>query len=141
MQRLVEAARRALDEAGGVSSVVIAPVPSTTWPARDRVAHGLADGLGGAMIDGLAWEEAPPDRQGTLLNNDQRRQNVSQRMTWVGPPPPLGATVIVLDDYVGSGATMREAARVLKKGVKITGLVIPVAVARIKWRLGRPGIV
>jgi predicted amidophosphoribosyltransferase len=88
--------------------------------------------------DGLAWQEPPEARQGTLLNNDQRTANVDRRMTVVGKPPEGG--ILLLDDYTGSGATLREAARVLKVAGH-TGVKIPITLARVRWRLGRPGMV
>jgi len=112
----------------------VVPLPSSSWAGRDRVVNLL----GRPSWDGLRWAEAPEARQGTLLNNDQRRANVDGRMTISGAPPV--GDVLLLDDYTGSGATLREAARALKAAGH-EGARVPLAFARVRWRLGRPGIV
>jgi ATP-dependent DNA helicase RecQ len=52
----------------------------------------------------------------------------------------VSGNVLLVDDYTGSGSTLREAARALEAAGH-TGRRIPLAVARVRWRLGRPGIV
>jgi predicted amidophosphoribosyltransferase len=47
----------------------------------------------------------------------------------------------LLDDYVGSGATISEAARVLRKNANLTQEIIPFTIASIKWKLGQSGMV
>ncbi|NCG18080.1 MAG: hypothetical protein GWP91_03590, partial [Rhodobacterales bacterium] len=115
-------------------NATVVPIPSSSWAGRDAVVQAL----GLPVWDGLAWRDVPEARQGTLLNNDQRKANVDKKMMLTGPAP--SGPLILLDDYVGSGATLREAARALKQaGHK--GKKIPLTVARVRWRLGRPGIV
>lgn len=143
VERLCAAARELAAEAGDDVPVglVIAP-PSRTWAQRDEVTRRVAAAVGArAVLDGLVWRDAPEARQGELLNNDQRKANVDGRMAWTGGQLPAGASVILLDDYVGSGATLREAARALSKAPGASAAPIPLAVARVRWRLGRPGIV
>ncbi|MBS0619890.1 MAG: hypothetical protein JSS61_00315 [Verrucomicrobia bacterium] len=53
-------------------------------------------------------------------------------------PIPSG-TLLLLDDYIGSGATMKEAARALR--TQTDQPLIPFTIAAIKWRLGSPGFV
>lgn len=120
---------------GGVVSI-----PSRTWYARDKVANFLAYHLQVPVVsDLLSWTELPPKRQGELLNNDQRHYNVHQRMKAdESVAIPCGA-LILLDDYIGSGNTMKEAARALRKTKKITNELIPFTIAAIKWHLGKPG--
>ena len=48
--------------------------------------------------------------------------------------------ILLFDDYIGSGATMREAARALRSLNKNITLV-PFTIAVVKWRLGAPGFV
>ena len=51
---------------------------------------------------------------------------------------PSGA-LILLDDYIGSGATIKEAARTLRKSYHQP--LIPLTIATLKWRLGKPGFI
>jgi len=112
----------------------LVPLPSSTWGGRAAVIAAI----GLPVWDGLRWSQQPEARQGTLLNNDQRKANVQGLMTVTGSPPT--GPVLLLDDYTGSGATLREAARALKKAGH-DGTRTTLAVARVRWRLGRPGIV
>jgi len=142
VERLCAAARAAAASAGGLPVGLVVAPPSRTWAQREEVTRQVAAAVGArAVLDGLVWRDEPEARQGELLNNDQRRANVDGRMAWTGGPLPAGAAVILLDDYVGSGATLREAARALSRAPGASGPPIPVAVARVRWRLGRPGIV
>ena len=49
--------------------------------------------------------------------------------------------ILLLDDYVGSGATISEAARVLRKDFNFKQEVVPFAIAAVKWKLGQSGMV
>jgi ATP-dependent DNA helicase RecQ len=129
--RMVQLAR----ELGQFAAVV--PLPSSTWAGKDLTAQALAEGLGIPVTAILRWKSHPEARQGTLLNNDQRRANVAGRMT--AEQAPQG-DLLLLDDYTGSGATMREAARALKAAGH-NGNRVPITMARVRWRLGRAGIV
>jgi len=135
LDRLAEVARGL----GGFAAVV--PLPSRTWRHRDAAARGLAARLEIPVADLLRWKRPPEARQGQLTNNDQRRANVHGRMAVVGDDP-LGGDLLLLDDYSGSGATLREAARCLKAARPAgAGGCAPLTVARVRWRLGRSGIV
>lgn len=115
-------------------------LPSRTWQARDRVATILAKHLEVPMLDMLAWQECPPKRQGELLNNNQRHDNVHQRMqvkTQIRVPQ---GTLILLDDYIGSGNTIKEAARALR-AQGILNELVPFTIAAVKWSLGKQGFV
>jgi hypothetical protein len=59
-------------------------------------------------------------------------------MAATGPLP--GGRVLLLDDYTGSVSTFKEACRALR-AIGHEGSFVPLAVARVRWRLGRPGIV
>ena len=94
------------------------------------------------MTNLLAWRDEPEARQGTLLNNDQRRENVNGRMIVTGPVRlPADKALLLLDDYTGSGATLKEAARTLQTMGGFSGAVVPLTVARVRWRLGARGMV
>lgn len=115
-------------------------VPSKTWQARDQVAKLLGDAIQVPVMDFLlAWREDPPKRQGELLNNDQRRDNVKGRMKANVAFQTTGS-FILFDDYIGSGNTLKEAARALRER-GIENKLIPVTVAAVKWHLGKPGYV
>ncbi|MEQ1566091.1 MAG: RecQ family ATP-dependent DNA helicase [Myxococcota bacterium] len=122
---------------GPFAAVVAAP--SRTWAGRDAVAAAVARAVGAPVVDALQWREVPEKRQGEWSNNDQRAENVQRRMTAAAPVP--AGRVLVLDDYTGSGATLREAARALRDDGGHKGEVVPLTVARVRWRLGRPGLV
>ncbi len=49
-------------------------------------------------------------------------------------------TLILLDDYIGSGNTLKEAARALRDHNIINELV-PLTIAAVKWGLGKQGFV
>jgi ATP-dependent DNA helicase RecQ len=49
-----------------------------------------------------------------------------------------GGDLLVLDDFIGSGATLREAGRVLRKA-KFPGAIVPLTLARVRWKLGAAG--
>ncbi len=122
-------------------------VPSRTWQQRETTASYIADLLGiKAYPNLLAWKEIPLARQGELLNNDQRRHNVDGRMQLTGllvrpgAPPPKKA-ILLLDDYTGSGATLKEAVRVLRQEGGFTAGIVPFTVARVRWRIGARGMI
>lgn len=118
----------------------IIPILSTTWKARDSLLHLLSNHFTiPVLLELLRWKEPPPKRQGELLNNDQRHHNVHQRME-LNPlqPVPSGA-LILFDDYIGSGNTLKEAARAIRATKTISNEIIPFTIAALKWHLGKPG--
>lgn len=117
-------------------------LPSRTWGARNEVAKFIANHLGVPLfLDFLIWRELPVKRQGELLNNDQRRYNVSNRMSVNHNVIIPNDSILLLDDYIGSGATFKEAARVLRKEKGFDKEIVPFTIATVKWRLGKPGII
>ncbi|MFG0316944.1 MAG: RecQ family ATP-dependent DNA helicase, partial [Planctomycetota bacterium JB042] len=127
VRRLLERRIDALAERHAFAAVVA--VPSRTWAQRTRVAEDVAARLGVPVVDALAWETVPDVRQGELENNDQRRANVKGRM--IADPDVLPAgPLLLLDDYVGSGATLAEAVRALRKGAGFADDVVPLTIAR-----------
>jgi ATP-dependent DNA helicase RecQ len=117
--------------------IAVVPLPSNTWRAKEFVAKELANHLSAPLLDCLVWKEQPAARQGELLNNDQRQFNVSGKME-TKETPPVGP-LLLLDDYIGSGATMKEAARALRQWSKSP--LVPLTIAQVKWRLGKTGFV
>lgn len=123
---------------GMVRAVV--PLPSTTWKGRARTAKAIADFLQVPLFaDLLVWKTPPEHRQGTLLNNDQRKLNVHKKMEAAHTPPE--GPLLLLDDYTGSGATLKEAARALRTAGGKELVLIPLALATVKWRLGSIGFI
>jgi ATP-dependent DNA helicase RecQ len=119
----------------------IIPIPSRTWLARNKLARILSEHLKiPVFLETLKWREYPVSRQGELLNNDQRRFNVNQKMTTSLITAIPQGTIILMDDYIGSGATIQEAARVLRKEAQFKNTIIPFTIAAIKWRLGKRGM-
>lgn len=121
-------------------SVIV--IPSRTWQARDAIATRIAHQLNvPVFLNYLHWKTFPKTRQGELLNNDQRRENVTRLMQVESSIHlPTGA-ILLLDDYTGSGATLMETASALRKEAKIDNPIIPFTIAAVKWRLGARGIV
>jgi len=120
----------------------IVPLPSRTWYSRDDIIKRLAGYLKiPALFDLLYWTNPPDARQGELLNNDQRKHNVMNRMLAETHFSIPKGTILLFDDYVGSGATLNEAARALREHGKINNIVLPFTVAAVKWRLGKRGMI
>jgi ATP-dependent DNA helicase RecQ len=117
-------------------------LPSKTWANRDAFIELVRKVTGAPLFpETLAWSAAPAKRQGELLNNDQRRENVKHRLALTSFPYIPSGAVMVIDDYTGSGATIKEAARVLRKELRLTCELIPFTVATVMWRLGHPGMI
>lgn len=113
-------------------------LPSTTWKSRESVAAALGGHLKVPVFgDLLFWNDPPTHRQGELLNNDQRRFNVHQKMKMNKEISLPSGSLLLLDDYIGSGSTLKEAARALREG--LTNPLVPFTIAAVKWRLGKPG--
>lgn len=124
----------------GYEKAAIVPIPSLTWAHRAVSARLFARASNCSIVDCLDWEKKPVQRQGELLNNDQRKANVQNKMHATRDLGDI-STVLLLDDYWGSGNTMKEAARALRKTGGFKGEIVPVAFARVKWKLGQPGMI
>ena len=115
--------------------VAVIAVPSQRWAQREAVANLLAHALGvPSWPDALSWREPPAEPQANLSNNDQRRQNVDGKLALGRILPP--GDLLVLDDIIGSGATLREAGRALGKQARRSGALVPLTLARVRRRLG-----
>jgi len=121
-----------------IAAVVL--LPSNTWKARKNIATALAEHLKIPLLgDLLSWKNPPTQRQGELLNNDQRHFNVLEKMEANKEIKVSAGALLLLDDYIGSGATMKEAARALRK--HLDNPLVPFTIASVKWRLGKPGFI
>ncbi len=118
----------------------VAPLPSRTWKAQGLYAKAVADHLNVPLLtELLSWQTVPEKRQGELLNNDQRHHNVHEKMQVHVPSTLPNGALLLLDDYIGSGSTIKEAARALRKVIDVP--LIPLTIAAVKWRLGKPGFI
>ncbi|CRX37907.1 RecQ family ATP-dependent DNA helicase [Estrella lausannensis] len=121
-----------------VTSIIA--IPSRTWMGRLPFAKALSEQLQIPLLEEvLHFESLPEKRQGDLLNNDQRAANVHEKMRALSTDLVPHGAILLLDDYVGSGSTIKEAARALRKSLK--NPIIPVTVAAVKWRLGQTGFI
>lgn len=131
-----------LKQASSLDSPIgaVVPLPSKTWKAQSGYAGALSEYLNVPLLSELLiWKTPPEKRQGELLNNDQRHHNVHEKMeAQLSDKLPAGA-LILFDDYIGSGSTIKEAARCLRK--KLDHPLIPLTIAAVKWRLGAPGFI
>jgi ATP-dependent DNA helicase RecQ len=142
--RLLELLELGLERLGSDRFGSVAALPSRSWAQREAVCAWLAARLGVPALELLRYasEDQPAARQGTLSNNDQRRDNV-RGVFALGPDVrrvPRGA-VLLIDDYIGSAATLREAGTVLRKLGKLDQELVPLMIARVRWKLGSPGMI
>lgn len=120
----------------------IIPLPSRTWQARNKIAGILAKHLKVPVFKELLyWDSEPLSRQGELLNNDQRQHNVKKKMKTRSDILLPPGTLLLLDDYVGSGATLTEAASSLREHLQLKNKIVPFTIAAVKWRLGKQGMI
>ncbi len=127
--------------AGRHRFTAVVPIPSRTWAQRQETARLAGETLGVPVLyDFLAMAFEPEHRQGQLLNNDQRRQNVRDLFRVVGNLNRTG-DILLLDDYTGSGATLKEVVNTIRKQTGFKGNIVPLTMARVRWRLGKPGMV
>ncbi|CAN5324776.1 hypothetical protein BH10PSE19_BH10PSE19_02060 [soil metagenome] len=140
LKQLIEACLSDLNRHHKLSCVMA--LPSRTWLARDAVATMIAMHLRiPVILDMLVWQELPVARQGELLNNDQRQHNVTGRMQCLANKSLPPGAILLLDDYIGTGATFNEAGRALRENAKINTEIIPFTIAAVKWRLGKRGMI
>lgn len=124
--------------------VAVVAAPSRTWTQREEAARLCAETLKiPCLLDLLHWSKVPAARQGELRNNDQRRTNLHKTMVCQAGvlPPDSGGGLLLLDDYTGSGTTLKEAVRALRVDLDFEGPIVPVTVARVRWRLGTTGMI
>jgi ATP-dependent DNA helicase RecQ len=122
----------------------VAMLPSRSWAQREAVGQWLAEKLEVPLLELVTYksDEQPAARQGTLSNNDQRRENVRGCFA-LGPDTrkvPRGA-VLLVDDYIGSASTLREVGQLLRKNGKLDREMVPLMIARVRWKLGSPGMI
>lgn len=114
----LEACARARFEVEAID--VILPMPLTVFHRIDRgynqsayIAKDLAKRVGRSFRDDVLARTGHPKRQAELSEED-RRENVKDTIAVEKPEFVKGRTVFVVDDVMTTGATLSEAARVLK---------------------------
>jgi ATP-dependent DNA helicase RecQ len=122
----------------------VAMMPSRSWAQRESLGQWLAEFLEVPLLEIVTYksDDEPAARQGSLANNDQRRENVSGCFA-LGPDARQvpGGAVLLVDDYMGSRATLREVGQVLRKAGKLKQDIVPLMIARVRWKLGQPGMI
>jgi ATP-dependent DNA helicase RecQ len=119
----------------------VVTVPSRTWGRRQEVGDLIARLLGVEHLPVIVHEREPESRQGQLHNNDQRRDNVKGCFgADFDVALPDGAMLLV-DDYVGSRSTLEEVATVLRKQLGWKDEIVPLVLARVRWKLGAAGMI
>lgn len=140
--RLLELLQRAVERLRDEHQLdAVVTVPSRTWDRRAEVGALIAGHLGVEHVAALRYAELPDARQGQLLNNDQRRDNVRGCFDADPSVLPAGGTLLLLDDYVGSRATLKEAVTALRKQAGWEGEIVPLTLARVRWKLGSAGMI
>ncbi|MGB4778131.1 ComF family protein [Microbacterium sp.] len=131
---LAVAVGAALTSASAGDDVVVVPVPSSRAAFRRR-GHHVAELIarrGGLEVARLLRVDAATADQ-RLLGRGERAANVAGSMRARGAP---GVQVIVVDDVVTTGATLREAARALEAaGATVRGAAAVASTSRV-WREG-----
>ncbi len=140
LQELIQKNLDELKQQYNIRSVIA--LPSRTWKGRVFLAKKISVYLQvPLLLEHLQWREIPVARQGELLNNDQRKANVDQHLQLKSNQKIPAGDVLLLDDYIGSSATIKEAARVLRKQAMVKDNIIPFTIAVVRWRLGKAGMV
>lgn len=109
-------------EALQAADAIVVPVPTSMWRRLARgidhplaIARGVRDGAGVRLAEMLTRQHRPMQTGSTL---ETRRRNVAGsmrvRLAWQATRP-AARVVVLLDDVMTTGATMREAARALRE--------------------------
>lgn len=103
--------RRGVDHAGRLARAVAA-----AWDPPLRVEARLA--------------RTRPTRPQAGLSDAARRRNLAGAVAWVGPAPPAGVMVLLVDDVLTTGATARACRDALVRAGAVDVIVAVVARAR-----------
>jgi len=113
------------------SKLVLVPVPAPFWRRISRgidhtgvIAKGVHKVTGGDLAPALRRRHRRPQ---VGLSQTDRQRNAAGSMSLHGHPRFDGCTILLIDDVRTTGATMGEAAKVLRRGLKERGQ-IPAAI-------------
>lgn len=111
------------------NDLLIVPIPLSPRRQRERsfnqsllIAQELSEHFSLPIIDGLKKIERQPQSE---LAAEKRSKNIANAFSWQGENL-AGQKIILVDDVVTTGATLAEAAKVLKKAgaKKVIGLAV-----------------
>lgn len=126
LARALAPALQAAVEAVGGPAVVVVPVPTSRAAFRRRgyrVVELVARRAGLRATPLLRQARATADQRG--LARDERRRNVAGSLR---ATDAAGLRVVIVDDVVTTGATLREAARALRAaGAEVVGAAVVAA--------------
>jgi len=120
--------------------VVIAPVPLYGWRQVGRgfnqaevLAAELAKQTGRSMVRPLV-RVRPTKSQAQIHSHQQRAQNVRGAFALVNPKVIEGRGMVLVDDVMTTGATLREAGRTLREGRpgELAAIVLAVADPKVR---------
>jgi ComF family protein len=121
-RQLAPALAASVRRASSSGSVLVVPIPTSAAAFRRRgyrVPDLIARRAGLDVLPLLKVARRTADQRG--LDRHARRSNVAGAFAVRGTPPP-GRRVVIVDDVVTTGATLAEAARVLRAaGVDVAG--------------------
>ncbi|MFH0712846.1 MAG: ComF family protein [Candidatus Jorgensenbacteria bacterium] len=121
------------DSKSGIQNFIIVPVPLYLKKERERgfnqatlIAGLLNKNLGIDILENNLVRKRKTNSQTKTKNYEEREKNVADCFEVKCPELIAGKNVILVDDVFTSGATMREAVRVLKNAGarKIIGFVV-----------------
>lgn len=101
------------------AKLVLVPIPASLWRRLSRgidhtrtLARGVHQVVGGHLAPALRRRHRRPQ---VGLSNTDRARNAAGSMTLRGHPRFDGCTLVLIDDVRTTGATMGEAAKVLRR--------------------------
>ncbi len=113
--------------------VALIPAPTRRWAARSRggdpVTRIAVAAAGDRLAVAAALRTAGPVRDSVGLTRTDRERNIAGRvrLTKAGRRLPAAGEVLLVDDVVTTGATAREAVRVLADGGIRVAAVLAIA--------------
>ncbi len=126
-------ARQSLGAGGGIENFVAIPIPLSKDRLRERgfnqsglLAKAVADHYQLDLINNVLKRTKETKSQSGLKDWEERKENVKNCFALENPELIKGKNIILVDDVYTSGATMDEAAKILRANGarKIIALVV-----------------